>query len=283
MARNPYYLAFIDEAGDTGLKAVRPLDPAGATEWFCLGALVIRANYEADLSHWVRAIMAKADARSKRELHYRKLSMDGKRAAVNELAHLPLRAFVVLSNKKNLRGYRNERAERVNSQQWLYNYCIRLLLERVTDFCHLHARGEQARDRMIKVIYSERKAHSYSQTNAYHELLRMQTKGGGLILTKRRIIWEMLDWHLSEAIPHDECFGAQLADIVTSAFYQAIDTLPPTKWNNEFAKLLKPIMAKEKGTHMGYSVALQPTPSSKAHLNDKQKEIFEFYGYKFWP
>jgi hypothetical protein len=93
----------------------------------------------------------------------------------------------------------------------------------------------------------------------------------------------MLDWRLSEAIPHKECFGAQLADIITSAFYQAVDTLPPAKWNNEFAKLLKPIMAKENGTHMGYSVALQPTPSWKANLNEKQKEIFEFYGYKFWP
>jgi len=44
-----------------------------------------------------------------------------------------------------------------------------------------------------------------------------------------------------------------------------------------------PIMAKENGSCMGYGVALQPTPPSKARLNDKQKEIFEFYGYKFWP
>jgi hypothetical protein len=26
-----------------------------------------------------------------------------------------------------------------------------------------------------------------------------------------------------------------------------MDTLPPTKWNNEFAKLLKPIVAKDDG------------------------------------
>ena len=153
----------------------------------------------------------------------------------------------------------------------------------MTDYCHWHASSEQAKDRLIKIIYSERKVHSYSQTNAYHELLRMQTKGGGLLLTKRRIIWEMLEWRLSEAVPHNKCSGAQLADIVTSAFYQAVDTLPPTKWNNEFAKLLKPIMAKENGSCMGYSLALQPTPPWKANLNERHKEIFEFYGYKFWP
>jgi len=102
MARNPYYVAFIDEAGDTGLKAVRPLDPVGATEWFCLGAVVVRANYEADVSHWIQGILTKADARGKSELHYRKLPSDQKRTAVNEIAQLPLRAFVVLSNNKNM-------------------------------------------------------------------------------------------------------------------------------------------------------------------------------------
>jgi hypothetical protein len=44
-----------------------------------------------------------------------------------------------------------------------------------------------------------------------------------------------------------------------------------------------PIMAKENGSCMNYGVALQPTPPSKANLNDRQREIFEFYGYKFWP
>ena len=53
--------------------------------------------------------------------------------------------------------------------------------------------------------------------------------------------------------------------------------------NNEFAKLLMPIMARENGACLGYSVALQPTPPAKALLNDQQKEIFVFYGYKFWP
>jgi hypothetical protein len=42
-------------------------------------------------------------------------------------------------------------------------------------------------------------------------------------------------------------------------------------------------MAKESGSYMDYGVALQPTPTCKAKLNDEQREIFEFYGYKFWP
>jgi hypothetical protein len=30
-------------------------------------------------------------------------------------------------------------------------------------------------------------------------------------------------------------------------------------------------------------LALEPVPPSKAKLTDQQKEIFEFYGYQFWP
>jgi Protein of unknown function (DUF3800) len=279
---NPYYVAFIDEAGDTGLKNVRPIDPDGATEWLCLGAVLIRTKHEPEVSDWVRTILSKARC-NRTDLHYRRLSAPQKRIALQEVAQLPLRGFMLASNKKNMRRHRNERAERVGAQQWFYNYCLRLLLERVTDFCHRHAIKDRAQDRFLKILYSERSIHSHAQTAAYHELLKVQAKAGSLVLPKRRIMWEVLDWRLAQPVAHIESPGAQLADLLTSAFYQAADTLPPTKWNNEFAKLLEPVMAKENGSCMDYGVALQPTPTWKAKLNDKQKEIFEFYGYKFWP
>jgi hypothetical protein len=278
----PYYLAFIDEAGDPGLKAVRPVDPVGATEWLCLSAVIVRAKFEEDLAKWVRSILAKSGVGNSSDLHYRDLSDVRKRIVVSEIAKLPIRGFLLASNK-NMRGYRNLRAEGVPSKQWFYNFCLRLLLERVTDFCYRHAISERAKQRYVKIVYSERKAHSYAQTAAYQELLKVQSKGGALVLSKRRIMWEVMDWRLAEPVSHKSSSGAQLADVLASAFYQAMDTLPPTKWNNEYAKLLMPIMAKENGSHIGYGVALQPTPPSKAKLNDKQKEIFEFYGYKFWP
>ncbi|MCS3499611.1 hypothetical protein M2189_001430 [Bradyrhizobium japonicum] len=279
----PYYIAFIDEAGDPGLKTVRPIDSVGGTEWLCMSAVVIRAKFDADVVGWVRSMLSKAGLRNARDLHYRKLADYRKRIVVSEIAQLPLRGFVLASNKKNMRGHRNVRAERVRSQQWFYNFCLRLLLERVTDFCYQHAARDHATGRFLKIIYSERSVHSYAQTAAYQELLKTQAKGGALYLPKRRIMWEVLDWRLAEAVSHKSSAGAQLADVVASAFYQAADTLPPTNWNNEYAKLLAPIMAKENGSWMDYGVALQPTPTWKARLNDQQREIFEFYGYKFWP
>jgi hypothetical protein len=153
----------------------------------------------------------------------------------------------------------------------------------VTHFCYENARSEGANDRLLKITYSECGGHSYGQTIAYQELLKNQAKGGTLLPTKRRIMWEVLDWCLAEPASHKSSAGAQLADVVASSFYQAMDTLPPTKWNNEFAKLLRPIVAKDGDFHFNYGLALQPTPPSKAKLTDQQKEIFEFYGHGFWP
>ena len=163
----PYYIAFIDEAGDPGLKTVRPIDPVGGTEWLCLSAVVVRAKHDADLVNWVRSILSKAGVPNRPDLHYRHLKNDQKTIAVSDLAQRPIKAFVLASNKKNMRGYRNMRAERVRSQQWFYNFCLRLLLERVTDFCFHHAASERAKDRFLKIVYSERGAHSYAQTAAY--------------------------------------------------------------------------------------------------------------------
>ena len=115
-APEPYYLAFIDEAGDPGLNTVRPIDAAGGKEWLCLGAVVIRAARSSDVSEWVHSILLKAGGSNHSDLHYRNLPNFRRRLVCSELAKLPVRAFVLASNKKNMRRYRNPRAERIGSQ-----------------------------------------------------------------------------------------------------------------------------------------------------------------------
>ena len=38
------YVAYIDEAGDDGLRAVKPLSRPGSSEWLILSAVVVRAE-----------------------------------------------------------------------------------------------------------------------------------------------------------------------------------------------------------------------------------------------
>ena len=274
------YIAYIDEAGDPGLKTVRPIDEHGASEWLVLSAVVIKSEREPDVVDWVSELISDLGIRQRRDLHYRTLSPTRKRVAGEKIAALPLRGFVICSNKKNMRGYRNTRAEKISSQQWFYNWCVRLLLERVTAFCDARTLHDYGVRKPVKIEFSERGGHRYSQTSAYHYYLRQPQQGGTVYLTKRQPAINMLDWDLMDAFPHGDRAGLQLSDFVGSAFYQAIDTGGQTKWNLEPASALAPIMAREKGSAKNFGVSLWPTQWWKADLTDEQKQIFRRYGYK---
>lgn len=118
------YIAYIDEAGDPGLKKVRPTDENGSSEWLILSAVVMRAKRESEVVGWVDEIRTDIGVRQRRDLHYRDLSPTRKLAVASRIAALPVRGFVVCSNKKNMRGYSNPRAAKIPSQEWFYNWCF---------------------------------------------------------------------------------------------------------------------------------------------------------------
>lgn len=275
------YIAYIDEAGDPGLKRVRPIDQNGASEWLVLSAVVMQAKREPDVLGWTQSIISNLGVKQRHDLHYRTLSPTRKISAGEQIAALPVRAFAICSNKKNMRGYHNPRAAKTPSQQWYYNFCIRLLLERVTAFCAARTVKDHGESKLIKIEFSERGGIRYSQTAAYQYYLRQQQQGGQIYLKKREPVMSMLDWDLMAAHPHQERAGLQLADYVASAFYQAIDCGGPGAWDMEPAKSLAPILPKEAGLHRDFGVALFPTPAWRADLTTDQKRIFEFYGYDF--
>jgi hypothetical protein len=278
-----YYIAFIDEAGDPGVDRVRPIDEYGGSEWLVMGAVLIEASNELAPVEWVRAIIGAIGSRQLKQLHFRDLEEWHKPLACRELATFPLKGFALLSNKKNMRGHSNPRAAAraspLTQKQYFYNFCLRLILERITDCCLRHSIRTYGEPRHVKIIFSKRGGHAYGHTFAYNEILKSQARANVTFLDKRTIKWEVIDRRLLEADTSNQNAGLQLADIVTSAFYQAVDILPPVIWNPGNAKLLKPIMAKEEGFFVDYGVAFQPTPYVRAQLLPRQKEIFEFYGY----
>lgn len=229
---------------------------------------------------WVDTIRTDIGIKQRRDLHYRNLSPTRKLAVANAIANLPLRAFVVCSNKKNMRGYNNERAAKIPSQQWFYNWCVRLLLERVTQFCARRTKQDYGEDKLIKIEFSRRGGHRYSQTKAYHSYLGFQQEGKGLYLQKRQPVIKMLSPDLMLDYPHYSRAGLQLADTVASAFYQGIDFMGPGTWNPSPAKALARIMARENNSPVDFGVALFPAPW-KAELTIEQQNVFSYYGYDF--
>ena len=267
------YVAYIDESGDDGVARVRPLDPEGATEWFSLSAVVVRQEAQRE-GVWVRDILRDIELEKARQLHFRTLE-DWRKAKVCEnIAKLPLRCFVVLSNKINMRGHQNLRAARVShGRTWFYWWCTRLLLERVTDYCERRSIRDYGEPRICRLEFSRRLGLRYSHLQSYLWWLRTQSKAGALFLKRGDLKWSVLDLlHEIDVYDHSQRAGLQLSDIVASSFYQAVGGEPePNSW---FAPKLLPRIARNgSGSAFDYGFKLMPD-GYIARASAEQKEFF---------
>jgi len=276
----PYaYAAFIDEAGDPGLKRVRPLDSDGSSEWLMVAAVVIRAENEPQLRTWVQGLLTSLGSHQMRDLHFAKLSPTRKLAVCAYLAGLPVRCFVICSNKQNMRGHRNLLAEQIPSDNWFYCWLTRLLLERVTHFVRHKGLADGGGQRLVKLIFSERGGLSYPQMNAYFDWLR--SKGENQFLRAGTLAFETFDRRLMEIRNHASDDGLKLPDIVASAFFKAADIHNTRQCDPRFALALRERMGRwpfVDGQIAGYGVKLMPGWKPR-NVQAEQLEVFERYGY----
>lgn len=273
------YVAYIDEAGDDGLRAVKPISVPGASEWLILSAVVVRAENQAKVSEWVSKIASAIPRRQTPDIHFKNLNSINKALVCRQVADLDVRCFVIASNKKNMEGYSNPAAGKIPSSNWFYCWMTRILLERVTRFVGEKSAGSNT-PRHLRIEYSARGGLKYSQMSAYYEWMR--GKRLSPFLPWGNIVWDVMHPGLLKVFPHQDREGLQLADIVASAFFKACDKHDTGACDPTFAKLLKPRMARDTdragGQIAGYGVKLLPS-FAKAKLDHDQAEIFRFYGY----
>jgi hypothetical protein len=278
-----YYIANIDEAGDPGIRRVRPIDNPGGTEWLVLGCSLIEAKSQGDQVAWVRAVLDGVGMKQQTVLHFRDLDEWRKPLVCQDIARRPVSLFAMLSNKKNMKGYQNLRAaarsQGIPMDQVFYNWCVRVILERITDCCYRHSMLTYGEPRHVKVILSERGTHGYARAIWYNQILKDQSKNGTTFINKRTINWRVFDTRLIEVLPHQLDAGLQVADVVASAFYQAVDILPPTKWNADNARLLKPRVAHQEGLFENCGITFLPFRYYEGELRPEQIDIFESYGF----
>jgi Protein of unknown function (DUF3800) len=277
------YVAYIDEAGDPGLTRVKPIDIPGSSEWLILSALVIGAPNEANVVPWVREIIGKFKNYQRRDLHFTNLPPHRRKIVCSEIATLPVRCFVVCSNKKNMKGYRNPFAEKYPSPNWFYAWMSRLLLERVTHFVHAKSIEQHREIKKVRLEFSERGGLTHASLNTYFEWLKMKSTGGDMFIPFGDLKWETMHRDLLHIYPHKKRAGLQLADSIASAFFKACDCYDTGACDPEFARLLAPRMARvpdatSGGQISGYGVKLMPA-FKKANLLPEQAAIFTHYGY----
>lgn len=281
-----HYVAYIDEAGDPGLERVKPLDSPGSSEWLILSAVVIGAPNEKNVVPWVTDIL-RAIRSQRRYLHFTDLKPWNKRIVCGEIAKLPVRCFVVCSNKKNMKGYRNPFAEKYENPNWFYAWLSRLLLERVTFFVQQKSIEQHREVKKVRLEFSSRGGLTYNSLNTYFEWLKMKSTGGDMFLTLGDLQWDTMHRDLLYIFNTKQRAGLQLADTVASAFFKACDCYDTGACDPDFARLLGPRMARfpdvGSGAQIsGYGVKLMPS-FGRANLLTQQATIFTHYGYpKQW-
>jgi hypothetical protein len=131
------YIAYVDEAGDDGIKKIRTETEDGGSEWLVISALVIHAENEPQLFPWLKGIIAKQKRGHQiQHLHFRKLDHAGKVSACTYLSDKLIYLFSRISNKKNIENYENNAAEKmnINKTSRFYAWMSRLLLEQISNF-----------------------------------------------------------------------------------------------------------------------------------------------------
>lgn len=274
------YIAYIDESGDFGLRRIAPIDGKGASEWLVLSAAVIRAENEAEVPRWLREIRYAAKNNQSQDLHFRTLTDRQKAIVCEGVANCDVRLFTVISNKKNMRQYKNASAAHIsNTRSWLYWWMCRLLMERITEFCEHWNEKDGTLDAKLRIEFSRRQDLKYHELRGYFTRLLMQSNTGSLYLAKKEIKWSVIDFDQIQSFDHRTRAGLQFADVVASAFFQAISCDNGVRCNPEFAERLKPRVWKPNGQWFDAGVKVLPFPLKCANLSEDQKRIFSSYGY----
>lgn len=278
---DPQYVVYIDEAGDPGIKQKPTRDLSAASEWFVVSAVVVRSSRDRDTISWVSDMREAIRAQGRTPIHYRKLSTSNQSRVCRMLADKDVRIFVVASHKTNMRGHQNKKIGSSLGRGEFYNWCLRLLLERVTHWCANRSSIEGNRIYPARIVFSERGGHDYTHLRSYIENLRFQAVSGTTYLKAKEIVPEVLDPQYCDVRPHSALAGLQLADIAASAFFQGLDSKSPA-YTLGPAIALKPRVARapRQRTSAGFGLLKLPF-QHQAEIPEEDRPLFEAFGYEW--
>ncbi|MEG8015890.1 DUF3800 domain-containing protein [Sphingomonas sp. 22R3R2A-7] len=271
------FTAYIDEAGDPGIKAKTPV---GASEWFVVSAAVVSTERDHDVVDWLRDMREAVRMQQRQTLHYRNLSQSNRHRVCRMLSTKHVRLFTVASHKTNMRGRRNHRIGKPLGKDEFYNWCLRLLLERVTSWCSRRAVLEGLENRSARIVFSERGGHDYHHLKAYLDLLEAQAVSGHGVKLAREIVPGVITPDLVEVQRHDTLAGLQLADIAASAFFQAANIRTAEDLEPAFA--LQPRVARDLRARSAADFGLLRLPFKQhGEIPEVSRPLFEKFGYSW--
>lgn len=182
-----------------------------------------------------------------------------------------------------MRRYENPRAAKHDTRSPFYNWLLRLLLERVSNYCAERSMNDYGEMRSLRIELGARGGVSVARLKVYlFHKLKPQSQAGTLYLPKGDIAWEVMDKEQLAIYQAHKRAGIQLADVVASALRLGVDQKPDGGTNPAFGKALLPVVAtKKSGRITDFGVKLLPdAPHIKSvNFSPSQVEFFELFGY----
>lgn len=233
------YVAYIDEAGDEGFgKLATQQAGGGQSRWLMVGACIVKRENDLKLPGLRDQILERFPTHNARDLHFRHLNHSQKIVACQQIAAFQLGVCVVMSHKVTIPGTRFE--ETFKKKQYLYNYLVRWLLERLTA---VSARAAKPDTCSLKLVFSRRSGTDYQTMKDYLVLMR---DGLEVVRPVRSINWDVLDISKIAVENHSKWAGLQIADCATSAFFLALEPNVYGNYEPSYANILKPRLLKDQ-------------------------------------
>ena len=261
MAAGSRYILYVDEAGDDGLKPFSSKAGQLSAEWFVVGGLLFRSEHDIEMVRSVRSLIQRLGLPPDRELHFVDLNDKKRLALCAEIASLMGRWFCVISHKENMRGFRNQLAQRVsNKNNPLYNFLIRILLERVSEYCAAHNRKLDLENSTtdLQVVLSERGGLSAPDVSSDLRLLWTQSKSGRTFLNKKKIDFSVFSPDNLSVRANSDLLGRQLADAIASAMLKALPSSGDRELRWDFLRMLLPRTARSNGRILNCGITVLP-------------------------
>jgi hypothetical protein len=132
------YTLFVDEAGDYKAEKLKPMVSNRNSEGLCIGGYQVMSRDQESLDIRRDQILRSFGGHVRQPMHFRNHKPWIRVKVCKALGEFPVRAFVVCSFKGTMVGHHNVRAEAAatvsSRNQYLYNFVVRLLLERVSEY-----------------------------------------------------------------------------------------------------------------------------------------------------
>ncbi|NLS03279.1 DUF3800 domain-containing protein [Rhizobium sp. P32RR-XVIII] len=264
------FVAYVDEAGDEGFGKLAGKGPTAQSAWFAIGALVVSSEVDGQLPQWRNDIMDQFPKKRSRDLHFRDLKHEQRVQACLMLADKPVGGCVIASNKITLLSH--PKKEIFKQKQHLYNYMTRFLLERLTAACRSKAKMESDDAAHLTVVFSRRRGTDYHVMREYLEFMR---DGRELMKPVRSIDWSVLEPSDVAVENHSNRAGLQIADVFTSAVWNALEPNTYGFCEPRYGQVLTPRLLKQMGQRLNCGLTLIP-PFGKTPLNDEQETFVEY-------